>query len=436
MLASGSTAAWIVSAASVTSASVRSGPPETFSSTPCAPSIETSSSGLEIAARAALTARLSPRASPTAISAVPAFCITALTSAKSRLIRPVIVTRSLIPCTPWRSTSSASRNASMTLIWRSASCSRRSFGITISASTLSRSRVRPSSAALRRLKPSKPNGSVTTATVSARAWRAMSAMIGAAPVPVPPPRPAVRKIMSAPSITSVRASRLISAARSPACGSPPAPRPLAARPPIGILRMAEDICSACASVLTAMNSTPWSPASTMRLTALPPPPPTPMILTSVNPRACDSWGASTICGTTDTVRVRSAMRSGLKPPRWRPLGTRQHLVREREIRLDRFFCTCIVEHRSARRTSLQDLAVGANLGAEDAHAPALAEVVGDLTLFLETPVHLAQQDTEHLQARIQIQDLLDAFFQHLQTLQGEKPRFGGDDDFGGGHQRI
>src|SRR5437870_6956068 len=289
--------------------------------------------------------------------------------------------------------------------------------MTISASTVPRNRARPSSAALRRWKPSKPNGSVTTATVRARAWRAMSAMIGAAPVPVPPPSPAVRKIMSAPSTASVSASRLISAARSPCCGSPPAPRPLAARPPIGILRMADDICRACASVLTAMNSTPCTPVSTMRLTALLPPPPTPMILTSVKPRACDSCGASTICGTTDTVRVRSAMRSGLKPPRWRPLGTRQDLVGQRQICLDRAFCTHIVKHGCARRAGLQNLAVGANFGHEHPHPPTLAQIFGYLALFFEAPIHLAQQDTEHFQTRVQIEDLLDTLLEHLQTLQ-------------------
>src|SRR5438132_12738383 len=124
----------------------------------------------------------------------------------------------------------------------------------------------------------------------------------------------------------------------------------------------------------AMNSTPCTPVSTIRLTALLPPPPTPMILTSVKPRAGDSWGASTICGTTDTVRVRSAIRSGLKPPRWRPLGTIQDLVGKRQIRLDRFFRTCIVEHRCARRTSLQNFAIGAHFRREDADVPARAEV--------------------------------------------------------------
>ena len=34
--------------------------------------------------------------------------------------------------------------------------------------------------------------------------------------------------------------------------------------------------NACASVFIAQNSTPWTPESTMRFTALPPPPPTPI----------------------------------------------------------------------------------------------------------------------------------------------------------------
>jgi hypothetical protein len=44
------------------------------------------------------------------------------------------------------------------------------------------------------------------------------------------------------------------------------------------LMSASHIASACASVLQATNSTPRSPASTIRLTALVPPPPTPTTL--------------------------------------------------------------------------------------------------------------------------------------------------------------
>ena len=49
-----------------------------------------------------------------------------------------------------------------------------------------------------RLLPSNRNGRVTMPTVSAPASRASSAMIGAAPVPVPPPMPQVTNTMSAP----------------------------------------------------------------------------------------------------------------------------------------------------------------------------------------------------------------------------------------------
>ncbi len=53
-----------------------------------------------------------------------------------------------------------------------------------------------SATSLRRT-PSKLNGLVTTPTVSAPRSLAISAMTGAAPDPVPPPMPAVMKIMSA-----------------------------------------------------------------------------------------------------------------------------------------------------------------------------------------------------------------------------------------------
>src|SRR3954453_23574887 len=46
--------------------------------------------------------------------------------------------------------------------------------------------------------------------------------------------------------------------------------------PICIVTVASDCCSDCASVLTAMNSTPRTSAWIIRLTAFTPPPPTPM----------------------------------------------------------------------------------------------------------------------------------------------------------------
>ena len=55
----------------------------------------------------------------------------------------------------------------------------------------------PTAATFWRL-PSNANGLVTTATVRMPISRAICAMTGAAPVPVPPPMPAVTKSMSAP----------------------------------------------------------------------------------------------------------------------------------------------------------------------------------------------------------------------------------------------
>ena len=137
----------------------------------------------------------------------------------------------------------------------------------------------PSSAWRIRCVPSKSNGFVTTPTVSEPiSFLAISAMTGAAPVPVPPPSPAVTKTMSAPLSASLMSSRDSAAAPKPTSGFAPAPRPLVRSWPMLSLMSASHICSAWASVLAAMNSTPRRPASTMRLTALVPPPPTPTTL--------------------------------------------------------------------------------------------------------------------------------------------------------------
>ena len=69
------------------------------------------------------------------ISDAPASCMIVRTSAKSRLIRPGIVIRSVMPWTPWRSTSSASRKASMIEVRRSTTWIRRSLGMTMTVST-------------------------------------------------------------------------------------------------------------------------------------------------------------------------------------------------------------------------------------------------------------------------------------------------------------
>ena len=103
-------------------------------------------------------------------------------------------------------------------------------------------------------------------------------MIGAAPVPVPPPRPVVTKTMSAPSSASMILSESSSAALRPTSGFAPAPSPLVSFTPSCNFTGARDKRSACKSVFATMNSMPSTPASIMRFTALPPPPPTPITL--------------------------------------------------------------------------------------------------------------------------------------------------------------
>ena len=92
----------------------------------------------------------------------------------------------------------------------------------------------------------------------------MEATTGAAPVPVPPPRPAVMKTMSEPSRASQIFSVSSTAAWRPTSGLAPAPRPFVSLPPIWILTGARLARRACRSVLTAMNSMPCRPEAIMR----------------------------------------------------------------------------------------------------------------------------------------------------------------------------
>ena len=142
----------------------------------------------------------------------------------------------------------------------------------------------PESAFFIRRLPSKRKGRVTTPTVSAPMSRAICAMIGAAPVPVPPPMPAVTKTMSAPSSASWMRSISSSALFLPTSGFAPAPSPRVRPGPSWTLLDARLASSACVSVLAAMNSTPSRPLWIIVLSALPPPPPTPTTLM----RACIS----------------------------------------------------------------------------------------------------------------------------------------------------
>ena len=133
----------------------------------------------------------------------------------------------------------------------------------------------PASASRMRCVPSKWKGLVTTPTVRMPASRAARAMTGAAPVPVPPPMPAVMNTMLEPSSACMISSSASSAAMRPISGREPAPRPRVTPTPSWMRRSASDCFIACASVLQTMNSQPLRPERIMLLTALPPAPPTP-----------------------------------------------------------------------------------------------------------------------------------------------------------------
>ena len=150
--------------------------------------------------------------------------------------------------------------------------------MTISVSTFSRIFWMPFSACTPRRRPSKLNGRVAMPMVSAPTALATSATTGPAPVPVPPPSPSVMKTMSAPLSTSSISLAVVLGGLAADLGSEPAPRPRVMSRPMSSFTSASLSSSDCASVFTEMNSTPLRPASIIRLTALHPPPPTPMTL--------------------------------------------------------------------------------------------------------------------------------------------------------------
>ena len=97
--------------------------------------------------------------------------------------------------------------------------------MTISVSTLALSSRMPSSACAARRLPSKTNGLVTTPTSGAQLLRHAAPTTGAAPVPVPPPMPAVMNTMSAPLEVLAQALDVLQRRRAPTSGLPPAPSP-------------------------------------------------------------------------------------------------------------------------------------------------------------------------------------------------------------------
>ncbi len=165
----------------------------------------------------------------------------------------------------------ASTRGSSGYIWR-----RRSLFITSNASTCFAISSTPSRAWLIFLKPSKRNGIVTMPTVRIPMSLLTWAITGAAPVPVPPPIPAVMNAILVPSFSMFFILSIVSiAAWRARSGLLPAPSPSV--PSCKCAGTGESL-SACASVLQSTKDTSCMPSRYMWFTALPPPPPTPMTL--------------------------------------------------------------------------------------------------------------------------------------------------------------
>ena len=201
--------------------------------------------------------RSSPSPYPVLIIATPPSLRKVFTSLKSRLINPCTVIISAIPLAATLRVSSAFANASRTV--RSGYISRRrSLLITSNASTCFDISSTPSSAWSILREPSKRKGIVTIPTVRIPISLLTCAMTGAAPVPVPPPIPAVINAIFVPSSSMRRISSMLSIAASRArAGRLPAPSP--SLPNCRCTGTGESF-SACASVLQSTNDTSWIPS--------------------------------------------------------------------------------------------------------------------------------------------------------------------------------
>ena len=204
----------------------------------------------------------------------------ARTSAKSRLMSPGIVMMSLIPWTPCRRTSSTTRKASRIEVSFWTTSLSRSFGTVIRVSTWALS----SSAAL--LGDELALVALEAERLGHDADRERALLLRelghdrgrAGPGTATEPGRDEHHVGVGERLGDLLGILFRGALADGE--SPPAPRPRVILSPIRILCGASDWSSAWASVLQAMNSTPIISARIIRLTALFPPPPTPMTLMS------------------------------------------------------------------------------------------------------------------------------------------------------------
>ena len=161
-----------------------------------------------------------------------------------------------MPFTAWYKISSALLKASRSVKFFPPILRSLWLGTAIRVSTIFRNSEIPSSAWRFLLFPSNWNGLVTIATVSIPSSLAISATTGAPPVPVPPPKPAVIKTMSAPSSCPLIRSLVSKAALFPTSGFEPAPNPFVTSAPNCNFTGDRELLKACASVLATIKSTP------------------------------------------------------------------------------------------------------------------------------------------------------------------------------------
>ena len=197
------------------------------------------------------------------------------TSQKSRLMSPSTVMSSDIDLVALLRIWSARLKLSLMEMSESAYTSQmRSLLMMSRASTFFRISATPFSALTILFFFSKKNGMVTMPMVRMPFFLAMPATTGAAPVPVPPPIPAVTNTICVPSSSRCSiCSAWSMAACCPLLGSPPAPRV-----PMAIFTGTGDFDKACVSVLHTANVTLAMPSSYILPTAFCPPPPTPITL--------------------------------------------------------------------------------------------------------------------------------------------------------------
>ena len=316
---------------------------------------------------------------------------------------------------PWRSTSSAILNACID----GASCDRPAAAGVVgdgdqrvhALPQLARCPLRRRGGAAR---PRTSNGLVTTPTVSAPDSWAIWATIGAAPVPVPPPMPAVMNTMSAPRSRSAMLlgalfggalRRLRVAARAQAAGELLADADavrrlgLAERLRVGV--DGDELDAAHARLDHAVDGVAAAAADADDLDL-------------GEPTGLPVAGASRMRGTTGSSGLAAeAGRDRNRPAQ--PRSTTSSAEGQVASRL-------LAPHpRSERRTcpakpASRILLLVPISVREHQVAPAVPQVLCHGSLLAEAAVELAQQDAQHREPGIEIGDLLDTLLEHLETL--------------------